>query len=283
VALSGSLTMFAVAPAWSSEPTDKRGHSLFNPTPRDQLRELSTDRPDKTESPYTVDAGHLQLEVDVASYVNDHAGPGGAGVRTRSYSITPINVKLGLRHNLDLQIVCDTYSHVEVEDGGTNTVDSRSGFGDITARLKINCWGNDGGKTAFAVMPFLKFPTNEEGLGNDSVEGGVILPLAVELSGGWGLGLMTEVDILRNEADDGYEASFINTITFSHDIAGKLGGYVEFFTEISTEDGSDWIGTFDCGLTYGLTDDVQLDAGINIGVTDSADDLNPFLGIAWRF
>ena len=35
------------------------------------------------------------------------------------------------------------------------------------------------------MMPFIKSPTNQDGLGNTSVEGGVIFPLAVELP--WGL------------------------------------------------------------------------------------------------
>ena len=42
-------------------------------------------------------------------------------------------------------------------------------------------------------------------------------------------------------------------------------------------------GAADVGFTYGLTDDIQLDAGVNAGVTRSADDWNPFLGISWRF
>jgi hypothetical protein len=41
-------------------PADKSAFSLFNPTPRELMREMSTDRPDTTESPYTVDAGHFQ-------------------------------------------------------------------------------------------------------------------------------------------------------------------------------------------------------------------------------
>jgi len=277
--LAGFLSACATSTATAA---DKSAHSLAHPTPREQLRELSTDRPDKTESPYTVDAGHFQFEMDVLSYATAHDDSGGGDLRTRALAIAPINVKVGLSANVDLQVVVDTYNRVRVTDRVANTVDRRSGFGDITTRLKINLWGNDGGKTAFAAMPFVKFPTNQHDLGNDSIEGGVILPLAVELSGGWGLGLMTEVDFLRNADDDGYDVSFINSITFSHDIAGKLGGYVEFITEISTADNSDWVGTLDLGLTYGLTDDVQLDAGINIGVTDAADDLNPFVGVSWR-
>ena len=57
----------AGAEADASASPDKSDYTLFNPTPRDRLREMSTDRPDKTESPFTVDAGHFQIEtlVDV--------------------------------------------------------------------------------------------------------------------------------------------------------------------------------------------------------------------------
>src|SRR6185295_19961431 len=145
------------------------------------------------------------------------------------------------------------------------------------ARLKVNFWGNDGGPTALAMMPFVKFPSNQDGLGNDAIEGGVIFPLAVELPSGWSMGFTTVFAFLRNEADNGNHAGFINSITLGHALYGKLGGYVEFFSEVSTERNARWVGTADLGLTYGLTDNIQLDAGINIGVTRAAGDFNPFL------
>lgn len=52
----------------SSGAVDKRQFTLFNPTPDKLMREMSTDRPDTTESPYTVDAGHFQFELDLAEY-----------------------------------------------------------------------------------------------------------------------------------------------------------------------------------------------------------------------
>jgi len=262
---------------------DKSRFHLFNPTPVALMRELTTDRPDKTESPYTVDAGHFQVEMDLANFTQDRED----GMRTRAWNIAPVNFKVGLLNNADLQVVFDSYIHERVEDRAARTTETTSGVGDLTVRLKINLWGNDGGQTAFAIMPFVKAPTNSHGLGNHSVEGGVIFPLAVELPAGWSMGLMTEVDFLRDEVDRGYHAEFINTVTFSHDIVGKLGGYVEFFSSVSTERGARWVGTVDVGLTYGLTygltKNIQIDAGCNIGVTRSADDVNPFVGISVRF
>lgn len=47
---------------------DKSQYNLFNPTPDDQLRPFSTDRPGKSHSSLTVDAGHIQEEGDIWNY-----------------------------------------------------------------------------------------------------------------------------------------------------------------------------------------------------------------------
>jgi len=277
-------TMFDVRAAESDavgQAVDKSQFHLFNPTPTKYLREMSTDRPDKTESPYTVDAGHFQFEMDLLSYTRDEGRFGGATTKVDAWAVAPINLKVGLCNRVDLQLVLETYNHVHVRsDGVTRTM---NGYGDTTVRLKCNFWGNDGGATAMGALPYVKLPTNQDGLGNNSVEGGLVLPLAVRLPADFGLGMMTQFDAVRDEDGGGHHAEFINSITLGHDIVGKLGGYVEFFSAVSAERGSRWIGTVDLGLTYGVTDNIQLDAGVNIGVTKSADDVNPFLGLSWRF
>lgn len=247
------------------------------------MREMSTDRPDKTESAYTVDAGHFQIEVDLVSYSHDRDKSGGGDTRVESWAAAPINFKMGLLNNVDLQTVIETYNHVRTEDRVARTTTRQSGFGDVLSRLKVNLWGNDGGTTALAVMPFVKFPTNQDDLGNDSVEYGLIVPLAVELPAGFGLGLMTELDINRDAAGSGRHAEFVNSITLSHSLCGDLGGYAEFWSLVSAENGTPWQGSVDLGLTYGLTEDIQLDAGVNLGVTRSAEDVNPFVGVSFRF
>jgi hypothetical protein len=266
------------------KPTpDKSRYHLFNPMPREYLREMSTDRPDKTESAYTVDAGHFQLEMDLFSYTHDRDKSGRSDTRTDAYAIAPVNLKVGLLNNVDFQLLLDTYSHVRVKDRAAGTVEKHSGFGDVTTRLKLNLWGNDGGPTALAMMPFVKFPSNQDDLGNNAVEGGISVPLAVELPRGWGMGVMTEFDFLRDEDDDGYHTTFANMITFGHELYGNLGGFIEFFSEVSTEHDSRWVGTVDLGLTYAITENIQLDGGVYIGVTKSADDVTPFVGLSWRF
>lgn len=269
--------------ALGTEPLpDKSQYHLFNPTPPRWLREMSTDRPDKTESPYTVDAGHFQVEMDFVNYSYDKHNPARDGTIIRTWNIAPINFKVGLLNNLDVQLVLQPHTYVHTSDPAAG-VSKQRGFGDIVTRVKWNLWGNDVGETAFALMPYFKLPTNQDQLGNHSAEGGIILPLAVKLPAGWDMGVMTQLDVVRDTTTSGYHQEFVNTVTFSHDIVGDLGGYLEFFSSVSTERGSSWTGTVDLGLTYALTKNLQLDAGINLGVTRAADDWNPFVGLSFRF
>jgi len=259
---------------------DKSAYTLFNRTPESQLRELTTDRPDLTESPYTVDAGWVQVEMDVFAYTRDHDKLDDADLKATSLSLANINLKVGLTSNIDLQTVIEPYTRARVHDRISGVRGQVSGFGDITSRLKINFWGNDGGATAFGIMPFVKWPTNQHGLGNRFVEGGLIVPLALSLPAGWDLGLMTEFDIVRNESDTGYVVDWVNTVTCGHDIVGKLGGYVEVASALIR--GRDLV-SFDCGLTYGVNAHLQLDAGANFGLTRATEDLTVFTGVSLRF
>jgi len=50
---------------------------------------------------------------------------------------------------------------------------------------------------------------------------------------------------------------FGNSIALGHSLFGKLAGYVEFFSDVSTERGARWVGTFGMGLIYELTTNIQ--------------------------
>lgn len=282
VALAAA-TPTSAAQAPEKKASNKGAYTLFNPTPTDLMRDLSTDRPDQTESAYTVDAGHFQLEMDFVNYNHDRNTDSGADARSRAWVFAPVNLKLGLLNRVDLQLMIDPHLRVRVEDRVARATSKASGFGDITTRLKVNLWGNDGGKTALAVMPFVKWPLSASNLRNGKTEGGLIVPLAIELAEGWGMGLMTELDFVRNGANTGYDREWVNSITLGHDLTDKVGCYFEFFTVTGSARGFKWQGQVDIGVTYALKTNVQLDAGCNFGVTKSAPDYQPFVGISYRY
>jgi hypothetical protein len=268
----------ATAQATNSVPTDKSSYNLFNPVPENLMRDLSPDRPDVTESAYTVDAGHYQLEMDFANFTYDKTG----GTTTKAWDVGDFNFKAGLLNNVDFQLVYDNYLNVHTEDS-SGKLTTQSGFGDFTTRLKINLWGDDGGKTAFALLPFVKFPTSTDNLGNNAVEGGVIFPLAVSLPHDFDLSLETAASYMKNNDDVGYHEEFIVSASLDHQIVGKLSGFVEFFSNFTTESHAGWVGTVDTGLEYLVTKNIQLDCDCYFGVTHAAPDFNPFAGITVRF
>lgn len=272
----------ALAVLTAARAADKSGYTLANPTPRELLRDLSTDRPDQTESPYTVDAGHWQLEMDFINHTRDHDTAGGADVQVREWSIAPLNLKLGLTNRLDVQFMFDPQVRSRTEDRTAGTVTKVSGVGDLTTRFKFNVWGNDGGPTAFAVMPFVKWPLSASDVRNGDTEGGVILVLGYELPGGWGSAIMTEADFVSDGAG-GRDTEWLNTLAFGRDLTERLGIYFEFVAVTSDAPGFKWQGQFDLGFTYALTAEAQFDLGCNFGVTRSAPDLQPFVGFSRRF
>lgn len=269
------FTFLALLPSVEIASADE--YSLFNPTPRDKMRDFSTDRPDKTESAYTVDAGHFQHETDIINYTFDSEG----GTRSESWLFTAPNLKAGLTENIDLQVVVETFNYNREKDKGTGEQVKFSGYGDTLVRLKYNVWGNDGGDTALAIMPYLKFPTNRGELGNNGLEGGLISPYVINFTPEFGIGAMTQVDIVRDNDNEGYHGEFVQSATVGKDFTDELGAYVELWGSLSPERGP--LLTADCGITYAFEEDTQFDIGINVGLSDQSDDLNPFIGLSQRF
>ena len=69
MALCGQFVFADADSSAASTPRpDKSQYTLLNPTPIDLRRPYNTDRPSKTDSPFTIDAGVFQIESDVASW-----------------------------------------------------------------------------------------------------------------------------------------------------------------------------------------------------------------------
>ena len=261
----------------SGQDVDKRQYTLVNPVPFDMMRELSADRPDATESPITVDAGHVQIEMSFVDYAYDHSEIGSG----EAWTVMDTNLKIGLLHNVDLQFVFGAYSRVDldVSNGPDPTLE---GFGDVQVRTKINLWGNDGGDTAFAIMPFIQIPTGTD-VGSDDTQGGVIFSLGWDVAPTWGLGFQVETDWVYDEEDRGYDTEVSHTTVLGFDVAGPLGAYVEYIGVISGDADTDYQAIASCGVTYAVHDNLTLDLGSQIGITEDADDLNVFTGMTVRF
>jgi hypothetical protein len=203
-------------------------------------------------------------------------------IKYKSYQIAPMNVKVGVLNNVDFQLVLEPWTWQRIEDTRTGAVEKDSGFGDIMPRVKVNLVGNDGGFFALGLIPFVKFPTAQNNLGNGAYEGGVGIPYAFNVPN-WDVGFQTTVSCDHNEVGNGYHAEIDNSISIGHAVIGPLEYHVEFFSGVSTEKNSEWVGTFDTWFTYQVNENLIFDSGVYIGVTAAADDWHPWVGMSWRF
>lgn len=230
------------------------------------LRPLSTDRPDTTESPHTVDAGHFQLEMEIANASREG--------RAREMTLGELNAKLGLDHQTDLQIVMPFFT--QVRNGG-------EGYGDTEIRLKRNLWGNDEGSTAFALMPFLKLPTADSEVGNGDLEGGLIAPFGFDGPADWSCAVMAEVDLESDEDGSGYHVVGLVSATASHAVTETTGMFLELVALQAADSDAELEAYFNCGMTWAISPTWQLDGGARTGLTAEAVNFTPFLGISTKF
>jgi hypothetical protein len=265
---------------------DKSQYTLFNPTPDRLLRDLTTDRPDLTESPFTVDAGHIQVESNLFGF--SRSRPDADGAVTDSYDFGTTNIRLGLTHSTEINVVWQPYGVTRMRPPPPADATRNAGIGGVDIRGKINLWGNDSfekpGDTAFGLLPFVTLPTNRgNGISPAAVEGGLILPFAFKLTDMFGLGLNTGVNAVRNDDASGYHAEWIGSMSLSAEWSENFGTYYEIAARTGTRNPLGDIVQLNTGLTYKLNKNLQLDAGINVGMTRAADRVSPFVGATMRY
>lgn len=249
-------------------------YNLFHPVPKNKMKEMETDRPDVTESAYTVAPGHFQMESDLFRYVRN---------KNRDTISTAIgynlgNYKLGLSERADMQLVVPTYVNNSIRERSTSKIISRSaGLDHIILRFKYNLWGYAGGKTALAALPFLSFPTSA--FAHNGVQGGIVFPFAWQLKEGLGFGSQAEMDIVK-EDDNNYHVDFLYSATCSKSISSKVNVFAEGVASISTYRNNTDVYA-NGGIIFSISENVNVDAGINYGVNRGADKIF-FTGFSFR-
>jgi len=273
---------FALADDSPAPALDKSGYTLFNPPPDSSLRDLASDRPTKSFSPITVDAGHVQIEMDLANYSFGTY----AGVTTRTFLTADPVFKLGLTSFADLEIQIGGYQSVRTIDATTHIALAHGeGLGDFIVKTKINFIGNDGGPFALSMSPFVKIPSSVPLVSNGRVEGGVQFPLLLNLPADFTLISTPEFDLLKNANDSQTHPAFKVPLGLAHAVPGidKLTAYVEVYSAFGTDPFTPPVYTLDLGLGYMLTPACQLDGAINLGLNKAAPAVQLFAGITQRF
>lgn len=257
------------------------GGSVAGQASSAKLRDLCTDRPTKSTGACTVDPGHFQVESDIVNVTLDRSG----GVDTNTYLFANPTLKYGLTRVLDVEVSLAPVVEVTTRDRTTGMRTRTTGVGDLSLRAKWNLTGDDGGALGIALVPYLKLPTARSGIGNGAVEGGVLVPISVNLPANFSLSFDPEIDLLQNSTDAGRHVNIVNLIGVSHPLgpvilAAEAWSDVDFdpagsVTQYSADFGVSWIP--------GKAPNLQLDGGVNFGLNRVTPGVQVYVGISRRF
>jgi hypothetical protein len=116
---------------------------LLRPEPRECLSPIDTDRPHLTDTPHTTPAGHVLLEVGLASFETER---GSDAAVPRAFRFLDVLAKVGLLRRVDLQLGYLPLSLVQSAEGYEAEVSDS-----LYSRVKINLFGGNEGPLSITV------------------------------------------------------------------------------------------------------------------------------------
>ena len=257
-------------------PYDSAHFDLFHPVPRNRLRPLRPDRPGVTESPFTVDAGHFQLEVDALRLINSRDDEEQERTWKAAYSV----FKLGLSRRTDVQLEVPLYKVEKQRTAEQPAWQNQRGFGDMTLRVKHNFLGDDqDGPVAMAVVAYGRLPTGRHS-GNGAIEGGLILPVNIELPHKFNLDVQVEGDMNFDYETRQHYAQVLPSVALDHEFSEVFSFLVEGVGQWDALHRR-WGASVNVAPIFTLNENLQLDLGTHLALNRRTD-REFFLGLTFR-
>ena len=227
-----------------------------------ELESIQTDRPDLTESAFTVPKGYFQLETGLMRiHINS----------TNQLNVHPTFLfKYGLSDNFELRLITDLVTN---QSNGVR----KTQFLPTAVGVKIGISEEKGFIPKTAFIGHLKIPTGGEG----ELASTYFAPsfrftmqhtLSDKISLGYNLG--TEWSGITAEP------IFIYTLTSAISLTKALGAYVEFYGYAPQFNRAEH--SVDGGFTYLIRNDYLFDISFGAGLTDNAPDYFISVGFSFR-
>lgn len=280
--LVGVPSLSQAAPAWQSARPSQTGDSPAKPQDRlgtgqqntldtsAGLDALVTDRPDATESPETVAPGRFQLE---SGYTFTNV----EGVRT--HTLGEFLLRVGVRDNIELRFGLNSYALVR---GGALRADGLENFS-VGAKIRVVSGGGVGhARPTVAILVGTSIPT-----GSDTIDGSSAQPEA-RIAAAWDLSEVVSVatnliwSSIKGDALDERFNEWGVSLALGYVLSDRWGAYLEYFGAYPSA-GRGTEDFVNAGLTYLISNDLQLDARVGYGLNDRDDDFFVGAGTAIRW
>lgn len=228
---------------------------------QDALPEMSTDRPDQTESSSVVTPGTVQIETGVV-FEQDSEGEGASKVKTTVLSYPTTLVRIGLLKSMELRLVGSLASQTVKPEQGEEI--SASGVSEVEIGTKLYIAEEDGILPEIALNLHMALPIGDDAFRIPSAAPHFRFLFSHTLSDMFGIGYN-----IGGEWDGATPAgSLVYTLSLAAGLTDELGCFAEVFGSKPSE--QDVNMAFDAGVTYLLSPNFQLDASFGVPLTDDA-------------
>jgi hypothetical protein len=245
------------------------------------LRPISSERPSKSDNPLTLNQHQIQLESSLFSNVFD---------KNKSQKIIRRNLfdfsmlRYGISDSFEVQLI-DNFLFSAIKNNKQKIKDNNINNGDKFLRLKYNILGNDLQKFGLAITTFNKIYTADNPLAKEQLQSGIVTPFSYNISSDYSIGGMLQINYYRDNKVIGKNHFFgiINSYYLSRNFTDKFSSYIEFYSLTINNKKNIVKNYLDFGTNYIINQNIKIDAGINFGINDSADNLQIFSGFTTRF
>ncbi|WP_299337850.1 transporter [uncultured Psychroserpens sp.] len=221
---------------------------------------LVTDRPDATESPTTITPGFVQVETG-AFYESFEDN----SIKFETYTYNTTLVRLGLLDNLEFRVGWD-FVEGRTSVNGNRLNDVASGFNPLLLGTKIAISEEKGWRPEIGVLGHIYLPfTAGEDYRPETTGVDFIFSFAHTLSEKSSLGY----NLGARWQDDSPEAAYLYSLSYGYSISDTLGTYLEVYGNLPEDSKSNHL--WNTGLTYLISNNVQLDATIGTSITEGQD------------
>ena len=232
---------------------------------------IMTDRPDQTESSTLVPKKFLQIETGVF-YESLEVG----NFNNKTSTLNTTLLRYGLLDNLEFRIGF-SFTEINREFNGTKLNDISSGFSPLALGVKIGITEEKGLLPEIAFLGHINFPflaSNDFKTKSTSIDFRFAMAhtLNKKSSLSYNLGMAWDGDITT--------ANYVYAIAYGYSISDKIGTFIELYGDLPED--SNFNHFWDTGLTYLISDNVQLDVSGGTGLSKNIQDLFLSAGISFR-
>lgn len=239
------------------------------------LERIAADRPDFVDSGDVVGIGHFQIETSAAIERDNRNG-----IRTRTYS-TPTLLRLGFAETLELRL--ETDGRLVERRSSSGASQTTAGNGDLSLGIKWHAMKGGDGQPSVGWIAQVDIDSGSVEFRGAGLRPSLRMATEWELPAALSLGMMPGLAWNKDATGERFISGQFGVV-LGKSWNDRLRSFVELAaSQIAPAHRGGSLANADIGMTYLLTDNVQVDTALSRGLNRNTPNLNWTVGLSVRF